>query len=68
VAVANAVDALKEVVDLVTVHPHGRGVVETIDELLETDFEDTVKVKRELVAPGVAPPPSSREEPTRWGH
>jgi len=38
VAVANAVPALKERADLVTVAENGRGVEELIDQLLETDL------------------------------
>lgn len=68
VAVANAVESLKEAADLVTVHRNGRGVVETIDELLEAGFENAVKAKPELVPASIRPPPSSREEASRWGH
>ncbi len=67
VAVANAVDALKEAADVVTAEPDGRGVVEAIDELIATDFEDVARTKPELVA-AIPPPPSSQELPSRWGH
>jgi hypothetical protein len=39
VAVANAVDALKERADLVTLEDHGAGVAELIDQLLEDDLQ-----------------------------
>src|SRR5918995_742045 len=40
VAVANALSALKERVDLVTAGDHGRGVVELIDRMLTNDLAD----------------------------
>ena len=40
VAVANALPALKERVDLVTAADHGRGVVELIDRMLANDLAD----------------------------
>jgi hydroxymethylpyrimidine pyrophosphatase-like HAD family hydrolase/energy-coupling factor transporter ATP-binding protein EcfA2 len=40
VAVANALQALKERVDLVTAGDHGRGVIELIDRMLKTDLAE----------------------------
>jgi hydroxymethylpyrimidine pyrophosphatase-like HAD family hydrolase/energy-coupling factor transporter ATP-binding protein EcfA2 len=40
VAVANALSALKERVDLVTAGDHGRGVIELIDRMLTNDLAD----------------------------
>jgi hypothetical protein len=54
VAVANAVPALKERADLVTVAPRGAGVVEMIDQLVTTDFAHVQKARSgDITAPVV---------------
>lgn len=50
VAVANALPALKEKADIVTLRDHGAGVVELIDELLGDDLERrSPQLRRRLV-------------------
>ena len=39
IAVANALPSLKEKADFITARPHGEGVTELIDQLLENNFE-----------------------------
>ena len=46
VAVSNALDTLKEHVDLVTEGDHGRGVVELIERLVSSDLRDGPESKR----------------------
>jgi len=46
--VANALPTLKERADFVTVRPHGEGVVELIDQLLENNFEPPRDVAGQL--------------------
>jgi hydroxymethylpyrimidine pyrophosphatase-like HAD family hydrolase len=48
IAVANALPTLKERADFVTVRPHGEGVVELIDQLLENNFEPPRDVAGQL--------------------
>lgn len=64
VAVANAVDSLKQRADLVTVHPRGAGVTELIDQILRTDLRDVVQAK------SIAKDPFERQRPSqlspRW--
>ncbi|OQP52543.1 haloacid dehalogenase [Niastella yeongjuensis] len=40
VAVSNALPAVQHHADWVTAHPHGKGVIELIDRLLENDLQD----------------------------
>jgi phosphoglycolate phosphatase (TIGR01487 family) len=48
IAVANALPMLKERADFVTARPHGAGVVELIDQLLENNFEPPRDVAGQL--------------------
>jgi HAD superfamily hydrolase (TIGR01484 family) len=45
VAVANALDSLKQEADIVTTLPHGRGVSELIEEVLRNDLQDRVSMR-----------------------
>lgn len=51
IAVANAVDSLKEAADWVTAGSNGKGVAEVVDRLIESDLSE-LKPKRHFVALG----------------
>jgi HAD superfamily hydrolase (TIGR01484 family) len=42
VAVANALESVKQAADIVTLQPHGRGVVELINEILRDDLAERI--------------------------
>ena len=66
-AVANALPPLKDRADLVLDRPHGLGVIELIDRLIDSDLRGitsrhTVLLGRERVAPGTGPDPDHPDD------